>query len=183
MVESLLALLSILGPASCAPAEAQTPSWDVSGTVVDEAGVPLPAAEIARYFLFSNGTFTAYEGIKADTQGKFAGKIQPYKLPMTYIALDRDRNLGACFVFTEQSVKAPVRVILKPLAEVNFQTTIEDGYVPTSMNTSIGCPDTNTVVLLSYDNGPYYIPEGAYELRFFSIELKTYRKRFSIKSG
>ena len=179
---SLLVCVPVLAAAVWFP-QKSVPSWEISGIVVDERGAPLAGAEFARYFLLTGGKFTAYEGLKADAQGRFAGKITPYKLPMTYIALDKDGKLGACIVVTEQSVKSAVRVVLKPLAELSYRTEIEGGYAPVSMNTSIGCPDTNTVVVLSYDSPPLKVPEGTYELQFFSIELQKFRKPFSVSAG
>lgn len=161
----------------------QVKSYDVSGVIVNLSGKPSPKAEIARYFLLSDGKYTPYEPITADASGKFSGKIQPYQLPMTYIVLDAERNLGACVDFTEESVKKPMRIVLTPLAEVRYGVEIENGFKPSGMNMSIACPDTGTLVLLTYDRGAIRIPAGKYSLNFFSMELKMHQKPFAVRSG
>jgi thiol-disulfide isomerase/thioredoxin len=183
MKTSVPFVLVLLATAALASSQGKAPSWLVSGVIVDEKGAPMPEAEIMRYFMFMNGKYvTGVEGLKADSQGRFAGKITPYKLPMTYIALNKERTLGASVVLTEESVKSPVRVVLKPFGEVNFRAKIEGGYVPVNMNTSIAC-DTGTTILLSYDKGPYKVPEGSYQLKFGSLELRTCLVPFTVKSG
>lgn len=180
-IVGIVGLFWIVAGFSAAPS--QQPSWAVSGTIVDESGKPLPEAELTRYFLYTHGKFFAYEPLKTDAVGAFKGTITPYKLPMVYLAMDKERKLGARVTLTEESIRRPVRIVLKPLAEVSFKEKIENGYEPASMVTSIGCMDPATVVLMSYDPGPYPIPEGAYDLRFGSQELMANHTPFTVKSS
>lgn len=155
--------------------------WKISGVIVDGKGSPLPNAEMARYFLLQGGKYFPVEGLKADGQGHFEGPIKPYKLPMTYMVLSQNRDLGTCAVFTEESVKAPLRIVLKPLAEVSFKPAFESGYEPVNMATSLTCPGTN--LILSYEPGPYRIPEGSYELGFVSQEFDRNKRPFTVRAG
>ena len=161
----------------------QTREWNVSGTFVDAAGLPLPGAELTRYFLSTHGQMSAFEPLKADAGGHFAGKITPYKLPMVYLAMDKERNLGARVTLTEESVAKPLRVVLEPLAELSYRIQIENGYEPASLAASMGVSDPATVVLLSYDTGPYKLPAGEYELKFGGNEIAAWRRPVKIRAG
>lgn len=162
----------------------QTKSWQVSGVIVDEKDAPMPNAELARYFMYMNGKYvTGVDVLKCDAEGRFAGTITPYKLPLMYIALDKDRKIGASVILTEEMVNQPLKIVLKPFGKVSFHPKIENGYVPTTINFSIAAPDNSTTILLSYDQGPYDVPEGAYQIRSYSVELQKAYKPFTVKSG
>lgn len=163
----------------------QAQAWDVSGVVVDEKGAPLAGAQISRYFLFDGMKLHPYtvEALTTNKRGEFSGRITPYQLPMTYIAIDKDQKLGACINITQESVKSQMKVTLSPLGKVDYKVEIEDGYQPTNLSRSIGVPDTGTVVLLSAQDGPIPVPAGKYTLSFFSIELKQKSVHFEVEPG
>lgn len=180
-LSNLAALLA--GMALCAAAHAQPREWQVSGRFVDPTGQPLAGAELARYFLSTKGELFAHEPLRGDEAGAFAGTINPYKLPMVYLAYDKQRTLGARVTLTEESITQPLTITLRPLAEVTYESHIENGYEPSNFMASIGIGDPATVVLLSYDVGPYKIPAGEYDLRFGGQEILAFRKPFALKEG
>lgn len=178
---NLAALLAAM--ALCAAAHAQPRTWEVSGRFVDPGGQPLAGAELARYFLSTKGQLTAFEPLRGDEAGAFAGTINPYKLPMVYLAYDKQRTLGARVTLTEESIAQPLMITLRPLAEVSYEAQIENDYEPSNFSASIGIGDPATIVMLSYDAGPYKVPAGEYDLRFGGQEILAFRKPFTVKEG
>lgn len=155
----------------------------LSGTVADAAGKPLPEAEIARYYMLDHGKLVAQGMMKANAQGRFSWLVQRDQLPVTYIVMDRNHELGCCVTLSEKAMKSPVSLVLKPLAEVSFTPVVEGGFGPVSMTTSIGYPDARAIVVQSQDHGPYRIPEGKYELSIRSPDLEYFRKPFTARAG
>src|SRR5512143_3886361 len=123
LTTSILFVLSVPALASL-PSQAKT--WQVSGSIVDEQGAPMPEAELARYFMYMGGRYTTgVDVLKSDAQGRFAGIIKPYKLRLVYIALNKERTVGAAGVLTEKSVNQPLKIVLKPFGKVSFRPKIE----------------------------------------------------------
>lgn len=167
----------------CAAAHAQPRTWEVSGRFVDPAGQPLAGAELARYFLSTRGQLTAFEPLRGDEAGAFAGTINPYKLPMVYLAYDKQRTLGARVTLREESIAQPLTITLRPLAEVRFTPQIEEDFGPVVLTTSFGWPDATAFVVQSYEPGPYRVPEGEYELNIRGDHLEVLRRPISVRAG
>lgn len=161
---------------------AQQQKYTISGVIVDEQGNPLPEAEIARWWRWE-GQYTAQDGLKADSEGKFKGELQLYRLPALLTAFDKDRKLGATLLLTQQNLRDSLRVVLKPLGTVVYQAEFEGGRQPESMSISFGDPKYG-VVLWSPEVGPVSLPEGQYQVSFFSIaEFEPLAKSFEVKAG
>ena len=155
----------------------------LSGSVVDIAGQPVSEAEIARWYFARNGELLPQGMMKVDTQGKFSWKVQPDQLPLTYIVLDKSHTLGRCIKVTADALKAPLKVVLKPLAEVRFTPMVEDDFGPVSIMTSFGYPDMTAIVVQGSGAGPFQIPEGEYQLNLRSPDLEVFDKPFAVKAG
>lgn len=157
----------------------------VTGRVVDAAGKPVAAAEVATIWNAAKDKMTPLKGAISDSAGRFSLALTFYG-PATQVllALDKDCKKGGLLLVENKAAKDSVEIKLSPLVhvhgkffckELNKRPTWTNVYVMSGRTRFLFC--SSEEAKFSFD-----LPPGTYQFWGYGTDIQELKKDITLKA-
>ena len=112
-------VMGFLGLALIGAGEARADITRLTGRVVDAAGKPIAGAEVGTVWMFDGDRPQAFDGVKADADGRFRMDHNFNGRPGALVAMDADRKVGGLAIVDPAKVPESVEISAGSLVRVH----------------------------------------------------------------
>lgn len=156
----------------------------ITGCVVDAAGKPVDAADVATFWNGRDGKMSPYEGTIANAEGRFTLAVTFRGRKQRLMAVDKNRKTGGFVWLEEKTAGRPVEIKLAPLVRAHGRILFKElDKRPPFVSLMIFSDSWPVLRCGSMDASvSFRLPPGEYRLRTYASGCESVVKTISLKS-